>query len=265
MNASVSIIVGVYNGEKYLAELLDSILSQTSYAWICICVNDGSTDSSLSILECYAKKDSRFKIVSRQNGGVGAARNTGIDAFDSKYIMFADQDDKLLPSAVATALSAIEDSGTDIVRFQSNKHMRKSNAVWERIYRRDAIRDVRFPHITGGEDNAFLWELDLLGLKTTEIPDELYWNRTNNGSFSHAVSPKYIGNVFAGYRSMIAAGRRNHLSTWRLFAKLFSPVFWFSLSIVVKRHSLANLRTLLPELTRLMTFTFFNHKEALHV
>lgn len=247
MDATVSIVVGVYNGEGFLAELLDSVAAQTSSDWVCICVNDGSTDLSADILESYAKRDSRFRIVSRTNGGVGAARNAGMDASDSKYVMFADQDDKLLPGAVATALAAIEGAGLDIVRFQSNKHMRKSNAVWERIYRRDAIKDVRFPHITGGEDNAFLWELDLLGLKTAEIPDELYWNRTNTGSFSHVISTKYIENVFAGYRSMIAAGRRNHLSTWRLFAKLSSPVFWFSLSVLAKHFSATNAKCVMHE------------------
>ena len=250
MSAMVSIIVGVYNGEKYLAELLDSILAQTSSAWTCICVNDGSTDSSVSILEAYARKDARIKVVSRQNGGVGAARNTGLDAADSKYVMFADQDDKLLPCAVATALAAIEDSGSDVVRFQSNKHMRKSNAVWERIYRRDAIKGVKFPAITGGEDNAFLWEIDLLGLQISEIPNELYWNRTNASSFSQVVSPKYIENVFTGYRCMREIGRRHHLSSLMIFRKLFPHVFWFSVSIVVKRHSVANLKTLLRELIK---------------
>ena len=250
MGVMVSIIVGVYNGEKYLAELLDSILTQTSSAWNCICVNDGSNDSSASILEAYARRDARVKIISRPNGGVGAARNTGLDAADSKYVMFADQDDKLLPCAVATALAAIEGAGSDIVRFQSNKHMVKSNAVWERIYRRDAIKGVKFPAITGGEDNAFLWELDLLGLKASEITDELYWNRTNVSSFSQVVSPKYIENVFTGYRCMREIGRRHHLSSLMIFRKLFPHVFWFSLSIVVKRHSIANLRTLLRELIK---------------
>ena len=262
MGAKVSIIVGVYNGEKFLAEMLDSVVAQTSSDWVCICVNDGSTDSSADILESYAKGDSRFRIVSRPNGGVGAARNAGMDASDSKYVMFADQDDKLLPGAVATALAAIEDAGADIVRFQSNKHMRKSNAVWERIYRRDAIKGVRFPGITGGEDNAFLWELALHDLKVSEIPDELYWNRTNASSFSQVVSPRYIENVFAGYRCMVEAGRRNHLPSFRLFVRLFPQVFWFSLSIAIRRHSFINLKTLLRELAILFPVAFSSRKEA---
>lgn len=254
MAREVSIIVGVYNGEKYLAELLDSILAQTSSAWTCICVNDGSTDSSASILETYARRDARVRIISRQNGGVGAARNTGLDAAESKYVMFADQDDRLLHCAVATALAAIQGSGSDIVRFQSNKHMRKSNAVWERIYMRDSIRNARFPHITGGEDNAFLWELDLMGLKTVEIPDELYWNRTNGGSFSRIVSPKYIENVFAGYYAMRDCGLKHGLSKVSLFFRLFPQVFWFSASILVRHFSLINIKTLVSEFFHLILF-----------
>lgn len=262
MGVMVSIIVGVYNGEKYLAELLDSILAQTSSAWNCICVNDGSTDSSASILETYARRDARVRIISRQNGGVGAARNTGLDAAESKYVMFADQDDKLLQCAVATALAAIQGSGSDIVRFQSNKHMVKSNAVWERIYRRDAIRAVRFPQITGGEDNAFLWELDLMGLKTSEIPDELYWNRTNEGSFSRVVSSKYIENVFAGYYAMRDCGLKHGLSKIKIFFRLIPQVFWFSASILVRHFSLINVKTLLSALFRL---ALFRRKETVDV
>ena len=250
MDAMVSIIVGVYNGEEFISELLDSLIAQTCSAWICICVNDGSTDSSISILEKYAAKDARFRIVSRQNGGVGAARNAGLDVSTSRYVMFADQDDKLLPDAIATALDSIESSGADIVRFQSNKHMRKSNAVWERIYRREAISSVRFPPITGGEDIAFLWELDFLSLKACEISDELYWNRTNYNSFSRIVSPKYIENVFAGFRRMREVGCRNNLSRLQLFIRLFPHIFWFSLSIVFKRNSCANIKTLMQELIK---------------
>ena len=63
MSALVTIIVGVYNGERYLAELLDSILSQTCPDWLCVCVDDGSTDSSAEILKLYSGRDERFKII----------------------------------------------------------------------------------------------------------------------------------------------------------------------------------------------------------
>ena len=262
MSALVSIVVGVYNGERYLAELLDSILSQTSSDWECVCVNDGSSDSSGNVLASYADKDSRFKIVTRRNGGVGAARNSGMDVSDSKYVMFADQDDKLLPNAVATALSAIEGSGCDVVRFQSNRHLPESPFVWERIYRRSAISSVRFPPITGGEDTAFFWELDFLGLKTCEISDELYWNRPNNGSFSRDVTPKYIQNVFAGFEAMWQTGLRHRAFRLKLFFRLFPHVFWLSVSVIIKHSSRANIKALLTSLVRII---FPRHEEVSHV
>ena len=250
MKAEVTIIVGVYNGEKHLSELLDSILSQSYFNWNCICVDDGSTDSSLEILKSYSSRDKRFKIVSRPNGGVGAARNTALDKVDTPYVMFADQDDIMSSHSVERALSEIKSSNVDIVRFQSNRHVKKSIFVWEHIFRFSAIRDVRFLPITGGEDTAFFWELKFLKLKWLEIKDELYYNRPNEGSFSRSVSPRYIENVFEGFRYMKALGRRNHMSSAQLFAQMFSHIFWFSLSVVVKNYSFVNLKTLVRELLK---------------
>ena len=241
MYPSVSIVVGVYNGEKYIAELLDSVLAQTSQDWVCVCVNDGSTDSSKHILDSYASRDGRFWVISRNNGGVGAARNTALDSVETPYVMFADQDDLLKPNAVETALAAIESSGADVVRFQSNRHDRVSPFVWERIFKMDAIRDVRFAPITGGEDTAFMWELGFMDLKMLEIPDELYWNRPSGGSFSRAVSPRYIENVFQGFRAMLESTRRHGMSRFVACSRLFPHVFWFSLSVLGRHFSVRNL------------------------
>ena len=241
MYPSVSIVVGVYNGEKYIAELLDSVLAQTSQDWVCVCVNDGSTDSSKHILDSYASRDGRFRVISRNNGGVGAARNTALDSVETPYVMFADQDDLLKPNAVETAHAAIESSGADVVRFQSNRHDRVSPFVWERIFKMDAIRDVRFAPITGGEDTAFMWELGFMDLKMLEIPDELYWNRPSGGSFSRAVSPRYIENVFQGFRAMLESTRRHGMSRFMACSRLFPHVFWFSLSVLGRHFSVRNL------------------------
>jgi glycosyltransferase involved in cell wall biosynthesis len=244
MGAAVSIVVGVYNGERYLAELLDSVLSQTFADWICLCVDDGSTDASAGILRAYARKDGRFRIIARPNGGVGAARNTALDALETPYVMFADQDDRLLPDALAVACRAIRSSGADIVRFASNRRVRHSIFVWEHIMRTEAVKNVRFPPITGGEDTAFFWELDFLKLKRAEIADELYYNRPNGGSFSRDVSPGYVRNVFSGFAAMWSTGRRYRMSRPRLFAKLFPGVFWFSASVLLKHPSPGNVRAL---------------------
>ena len=89
----VSVVVPVYNAQKYLRECLDSITKQTLKEIEIICVNDGSTDNSLDILNEYAQKDNRFKIINQENGGSGSARNRGIDASDAEYLMILDADD----------------------------------------------------------------------------------------------------------------------------------------------------------------------------
>ena len=89
----VSIIVPVYNVEKYLEKCLDSLINQTLKDIEIICINDGSLDNSINILEKYAIKDNRLKIISQKNAGLSAARNTGINAASGDYIGFCDSDD----------------------------------------------------------------------------------------------------------------------------------------------------------------------------
>lgn len=89
----VSVIVPIYNVEKYLAKCLNSLINQTLKEIEIICVNDGSTDNSLKILENFEKNDSRIKVVSQQNMGLSGARNTGLNIATGEYIGFVDSDD----------------------------------------------------------------------------------------------------------------------------------------------------------------------------
>ena len=100
---AVSVIVPCYNDEKYIPDCLDSLLSQTFANWEAICVNDGSADESLSILEKYAKCDPRIKVINQKNQGVCFARNNAIKIARGKYIFPLDADDKI----AATALSEL--------------------------------------------------------------------------------------------------------------------------------------------------------------
>lgn len=92
----VSIVIPVYNMEKYIAQCLDSVLGQTLKEIELVCINDGSTDRSLEILEGYVKKDGRVRVISQENQGVGIARNNGIKNAVGKYIAFMDPDDYYL-------------------------------------------------------------------------------------------------------------------------------------------------------------------------
>ena len=96
-NPKISVIIPVYNGEKYINQCLDSLLNQTFKDIEVICVNDGSTDKSLAILEQYAQKDSRIKIINQKNTGVSPARNRAMPEAKGEYLSFLDCDDFFEP------------------------------------------------------------------------------------------------------------------------------------------------------------------------
>ena len=110
----VSIIVPVYNVEKYLEKCLDSIVKQTYENIEIILVDDGSTDKSGTILDQYAEMDNRISVIHKKNEGVSTARNTGIEAARGEYICFADADDYLMPDYVEYLLTLAVDKNADI-------------------------------------------------------------------------------------------------------------------------------------------------------
>ena len=97
----VSVIIPVYNAEKYLAECIESVVNQTEQSWQLILVNDGSVDLSDSICQSYAEKDSRICYIKQENAGVSAARNAGIEKASGKWITFLDADDTLSQDALS--------------------------------------------------------------------------------------------------------------------------------------------------------------------
>lgn len=248
----ITIIIGVYNGERFLPELLDSIVAQSFGLWQCIVVDDGSSDSSSRILADAARRDGRFRVIRQENAGVGAARNAALALVDTPYVMFADQDDRLEPMAVERAVAAIEASGCDILHFRSNRNLKSSIFVWEHIFRTAAIGDTRFEPITGGEDTAFFWELSFKKLRRAAIDDVLYFNRPNCGSFSRDVSPRYIDNTFAAYRAMRKTARRNSMGSLRLWWRLVWHIAPFAASVMLRHPSKANCMALCRNLWRML-------------
>lgn len=116
----VSVIVPVYNVEKYLSTCLTSCINQTLYDIEIICVNDGSTDNSLNILKEFAEADNRIIIVDKENGGLSSARNAGIKAACGNIIMFLDSDDYLSLNACERVWVETLQAPTDIIVFGTN-------------------------------------------------------------------------------------------------------------------------------------------------
>jgi len=131
----LSVIIPVYNAEKYLPQALESVLAQTYTDYECVCVNDGSTDGSAEILAQYEGRFSRagrvLRIVTKPNGGEGSARNAGIDAAQGDYITWLDADDVLAPTRFEVAARIIEKEHPDLVRlyYQMGEQMPESFAV----------------------------------------------------------------------------------------------------------------------------------------
>lgn len=121
-----SIIIPVYNVEEYLQDCLESVLNQSFADWEAICVDDGSTDGSLALLEQFAERDKRMKVVRQANAGTAAARNTGMKAASGDYIFFLDSDDWL----ESNALQAIADNlnGEDVLCFSGRRYFESEKA-----------------------------------------------------------------------------------------------------------------------------------------
>src|SRR3954447_26797439 len=117
----LSVVVPIYNVEDYLAPCLDSIAAQTFKDLEVVMVNDGSTDSSPAIAEAYAARDPRFKLVHRPNGGLGAARNTGIEHATGTFLAFVDSDDLLPADAYERLVGTLRETGSD---FATGKVLR---------------------------------------------------------------------------------------------------------------------------------------------
>lgn len=130
-NIFFSLIVPVYNVEKYLGRCLDSILSQDYVDYEIICVNDGSTDSSLGILNEYAARYTRIKVVCQENQGLGAARNTGLKYVTGDFVWFIDSDDWIEECALSSINSFIQkNSDCDVVIINAFR----TNDQGEKIY-----------------------------------------------------------------------------------------------------------------------------------
>lgn len=136
----LSIIVPVYNGEQYLAQLLDSICAICSISIEIILVNDGSSDGSERIIKEYQSSDNRIKYFSKENGGIVNARNYGLERAEGKYLFFADQDDKIDAIVVERAVQRMEEEDADILLF-STEHFDDSGRRWacDTVYEEDCF------------------------------------------------------------------------------------------------------------------------------
>jgi glycosyltransferase involved in cell wall biosynthesis len=181
MLSKISIIIPVYNAAPYLRDCLNSVINQTMCEIQIICINDGSTDNSSSILEKYAGYDSRFLIINKTNGGVASARNVGLTHVTGKYVLFVDSDDTVDIKLCEKVYEKAEQSKADFVLFfhdTPNGHK--------------AICDT-----TISTDDKFEWEekKSLLNFATV-------WGKLWRSDFIQKYNLKFYGNRSRYFKSV---------------------------------------------------------------
>lgn len=190
MNGLVSVILPVYNVEKYIREALDSVINQTYKNLEIILVDDGSPDSSGDICDEYAAKDDRIRVIHKENGGVSSARNAGIEAARGDWIYFMDPDDWIDPDTIEAAVGMAAENGCDMCLFDfenvyKGKGIHRHSFIHEGtvfkdlsdetvfcayacssgsacccITRSSAVKAIRFNEtLINREDEIFMWQL----------------------------------------------------------------------------------------------------------
>ena len=236
-NPKVSVIIPVYNAEKYLCECLDSVVNQTLKDIEIICVDDGSTDGSVVILEEYRTKDSRITVISQANGGLSSARNSGMHKAHGEYISFVDSDDLLELNALETAYKIAKDNNLDIIQFERKiyyeseqlaqdipihiKHITESTevmsgiqhvmtskdqgtycvTVWSALWRRAFLEEhhILFKEGIIHEDHLFSFQAYMAADRVMRIPDKFYHHRVREDSIM--TRPKTAKNVIGYFTS----------------------------------------------------------------
>ena len=157
--AKVSVIVPVYNVEKYLKRCLDSLVNQTLSDIEIICVNDGSTDGSAQILEEYAIKDNRIKIITQVNSGLSEARNTGIKNASGEYIGLVDSDDFVDKDFFEKLYNAAVSNNCDIACGNIVRgNDRKKDKVFLNYQEEKVVKSIREKYeISGVPNHCYVW------------------------------------------------------------------------------------------------------------
>lgn len=224
----VSVIVPVYNAEKYLRRCVDSIRNQTFGALEILLIDDGSKDSSGAVCDAFAGEDERVTVKHVQNRGVSAARNLGLDSCHGEYVTFVDADDYLEPEFIETLLEMLHRDQTSVAvcangtvheavkmcecvmdvekEFSYGIHL-FGCFVWGKIYKREVLEQLRFQgDLSVGEDTLFF------GQVLVRLPRLSYTDR----KLYH-----YMYNTDSVIRSSFSESRYTEITAWQRLCDLY--------------------------------------------
>lgn len=287
MQDLISIVVPVYNCEKYLEECLESLCSQTYKNTEIICVDDGSTDSSVDLLKSIAEKDSRVKILSQKNAGAGAARNYGLSVAKGKYIYFFDADDIAVNNLLELAYNRAQETDADIVAFNGytftnddistkkikpgyNKNvlgdssyvfsykdypeniMSIVNVVpWNKLIRTDFIKEnnIRFEEISSTNDITFSAVCAATAKKIALVDKQLMYYRLGHSGTISSTKSKNLKNVVTAVESVIS-----QVSNLSYADKLQSAIKYFAID-----NYCFNFITFMDDFSSQFSKEYYNH------
>lgn len=214
--AELTIIVPVYNTEKYLAQCVESLLAQNLKDIQILLVDDGSTDKSGKICDSYSKIDRRIQVIHKENGGLSDARNAGMEQAEADYLGFVDSDDYVEPDFFRRLYEEIKESGADLAaagirqveeggkvtatrcvekaatldRHDGLKELffskRISNSVCNKIFKKELFQGITFPVGKLYEDEYVTYRLFERASKVRLITDVFYFYRSNPKSITHS-------------------------------------------------------------------------------
>lgn len=224
-NIKLSIVAAVYNLEKYLPRCLDALVNQTLKEIEILCVNDGSTDSAPQIIEEYQKKYPEIiKVFHKENGGEFTTRNYGLERAKGEYVTFVDTDDYVEPDWAEKLYNAAKKNDADLavcgferIDLETNKVVATNMtnfgydvkeitpnddyllfinpAPWNKIYKREKIKDLRFLPFRGFNDTMFLASCYTKMNKIAFVPDVLYHYFLRYDSQIHTVNEQDVNNL----------------------------------------------------------------------
>lgn len=237
----ISVIMPVYNCEEYLKESIESVLNQSFDDFEFICVDDGSTDNSLKILQDFEKRDDRIQVFHQENKGGGTARNFALTKASGNYLLFIDSDDILYSSALEETHELIKQKNVDFLLFKAidydsgiDKYFKEEYFTMDEIY--DKVKDEVFSYEDLGDlifkmsatpwgklynldfikncgaqfaegiifhDNLFFWDMLFASKRICFYNETLYLRRIHSTSIQESKDKRFL-NIFPAFRGILS-------------------------------------------------------------
>lgn len=252
----VSIVVPVYNVEYYLPRCVDNLLQQTYTNIEVVLVDDGSSDNSASICDGYAQKDSRVKVIHKENGGVSAARNSGIDNISGEWVAFIDSDDWLETDAIEGLVELTDGkqvdmviAGYNIVNDSESRCPCTDTRKTEILSRDEALTEMfrpkDYPYL--GYVAGKLYRADIIKSKSIRFDNELSYNEdrlfcvtylcavTNKVAYTTRPAYNYYQRKGSLMNSLSNCYNPKYLSDFNAYLKMLNEVKQIKTNIPIKR------------------------------